>query len=749
MNITRMTASFGRLEKQTLELSPGLNILQAPNEGGKSTWAAFLRVMLYGIDTRERDKKGSLADKNRFRPWSGTPMEGVLECRWQGRPLILRRWTGSSAPMGCFSAVWGDTDQPVEGMTGDNAGQLLTGVGREVFERSAFLRQSGLAVDQAPELERRIAALVTSGQEDVSFSQADGRLREWLRRRRHNKTGQIPRLEGELAETEATLGAMEQATGEIAAARAELEELKGIRTELEGQLDIHRRLARREVNRRYAQARQAARQAEEELAAAEEALSAHGAPPEREGLLRAQEQLAALRAAEAALRSAEEAAAGQDDRALLARTRDPRFPDLTIDEMWQTAQDDYELLHSYRENRIRRRRRTIPLVAAAALVGLLAGWLLWLKHPELLMMAVIAALGVPAVVNSVCRTLSRQQEAREQADIGEILSQHQVADEDEILPRAMQAREDALAARQELKALLQRRAEAAAAREERDGQLARLLEYVHTFAPEVTDQFGAAAAVSRALTLLERRKEARLRADSARQLADTLAAQGGQETDTLEELTPPAEDAAALQARLGATEQEMGRVQTALDTAQGRQTALGDPARLTAQASQLRETLAHLEEDYSALETALDALHCAEEGLRGRFSPALNQRAGELMSVLTGGRYTSVTLDRAFDASAEQAGGLVPRPALSLSQGTADQLYLAVRLAICQLVLPEEEPCPLVLDDALTNFDDQRLALALSLLEQLAARRQILLFTCHGREAALLAGRPAVTVRQL
>ena len=78
MKIKTMTASFGRLERATLTLDGGLNIIQAQNEGGKSTWAGFLKAMLYGIDTRDRDRKGHLADKNRYQPWSGAPMEGEM-----------------------------------------------------------------------------------------------------------------------------------------------------------------------------------------------------------------------------------------------------------------------------------------------------------------------------------------------------------------------------------------------------------------------------------------------------------------------------------------------------------------------------------------------------------------------------------------------------------------------------------------------------------------------------------------------
>ena len=63
-------------------------------------------------------------------------------------------------------------------------------------------------------------------------------------------------------------------------------------------------------------------------------------------------------------------------------------------------------------------------------------------------------------------------------------------------------------------------------------------------------------------------------------------------------------------------------------------------------------------------------------------------------------------------------------------------LYGEEKLPACKLVLPQEEPCPLVLDDALANFDDSRMALALECLEELGEERQILLFTCHSRERA-------------
>ena len=62
---------------------------------------------------------------------------------------------------------------------------------------------------------------------------------------------------------------------------------------------------------------------------------------------------------------------------------------------------------------------------------------------------------------------------------------------------------------------------------------------------------------------------------------------------------------------------------------------------------------------------------------------------------------------------------------------------------VCRLCLPQKPP--LVLDDALAAFDDERLGLALELLEELSREQQVLLFTCQRREGALLAGCPGVT----
>ena len=98
---------------------------------------------------------------------------------------------------------------------------------------------------------------------------------------------------------------------------------------------------------------------------------------------------------------------------------------------------------------------------------------------------------------------------------------------------------------------------------------------------------------------------------------------------------------------------------------------------------------------------------------------------------MTDGRYEDVLINRDFTAKIRASGDSVARESEYLSAGTLDLMYLAVRLAVCELALPEGESCPLIIDDALVNLDEQRTQQALELLKELAKRRQVILFTCR------------------
>ena len=728
MKIKRMKASFGCLEQAVLELGPGLNLLEAPNESGKSTWASFIRLMLYGLDTRDRDKKNYLADKNRYQPWSGAPMEGEMLVEAQGQDIILRRFLVKNTPFGGFSAQYAASGEPVPGMTGTNCGEMLLGVGREVFERSAFLGQGGL-VTPAPELERRIAALVSTGQEDVSYTQTADQLREWLNRRQVNKSvGLIPKLEEELQETDGVLARLDGLTGQIARYEEERVRLEGQLRELEGDRQTHIRLKSRELNQRFGQAQQELDAAQAHWDRLERDRRRMGTIPPRETLKQAQGELQYLKALDDEIRRGEPALAGarQEQEQAEEQARDPYFGGLTGEQAVHKAQQELEKGQAL-EIRQKRPRMMIFMFLLLGVFNLCQ----CIRERNL-----VFGIGALAVWTIALVLWTRVRKAAQEQKT--LLDSYKVEKLEDLLPLAenYKARWDILEEKMRQVDTVQRALDDHKRRRERGR--AGLLDFVHTFAPEVSDLFGCSAALSRALGMEDRLREARDRLALTRRRRDDLVAQGAKEFDTLEALRTPDRTLPDVHLQIAETGRLLEEVKQKLNTALGEQKAVGDPAALAARREALQERLNARTMEHQAITMALEALESASRQMQERFSPALNRRTGELVHRLTGGRYEQVTLSRELEASALPTGGIVPRRALALSGGTADQIYFALRLAVCQLCLPEDDPAPLVLDDALLAFDGQRLEQALDLLLELAGERQILLLTCQDREGRIL-----------
>ena len=730
MEIHYLNATFGRLEQQELHLRPGLNLICAPNESGKSTWSAFIRTMLYGLSTRDR---GPLADKNRYAPWSGAAMQGRMDLLADGRACtLLRNTRRANAPMGGFSCAYTGTATPVEGLTALNAGEQLLGVPREVFERSAFIGQNALAVQHDTELERRISALITTGEEDASYTESYERLKKQLNRRRSNRTnGQIPVLEREIDRVQETLREVDALQQQARQAQEETDALERRAAALQRQATQQQAQQRQERVNAYRDAVQAAEDAQRR---ADALTHAAAALPEDTALSLLEGQAAALppelsalagkrRAAEDTRRAAEDARAAweahplyPDDAAALERRADAIVP--------EKAPSPFLPFF------------TGSLVVVATVLAFL------IRSRGLLPFCLFLTMAGLGVISTLLAVKFRRQAIVERKNFA---AQQRAALEEQIaeyLPLRQQAADDAEAAR---------RAQALAddAEESCRARLTALLVQVRRFAPE-------AAGLSDAQTALaEMRRRRSALAAAQQQARETVLyrdALRGQLTEA--ELSQPAatitpDTAEDVTEALAQAQQALTEARRRYDTLLGRIRALDSSSDLTAQLSQKQEELTRLQEEYDAIALAMTALEQANTTLQNRFSPALGARAAEIFAALTAGKYDKVLLSSDLSLSAEAAGDPMSRSIQQLSQGAADQLYLAVRLAICDMVLPAEKHVPLILDDALVTFDDDRLRAALDYLLSESKNRQILLFTCHDRERAYLQGRENVSVIRL
>ena len=616
MELIRLQATFGCLDEAVLEPGPGLTVLTLPNGAGKSTWLAFLTAMFYGIDRAERKVRDREPVRTRYLPWSGKPMAGTVQLRWQGREIVLQRTSEGGKPLDTFRAYDPATGRTIPELTGETCGLQLLGVEKSVFLRTACIAGEALAVTPEAQLERRLSNLAATGRESDSARMAAETLAAWKRRCRHNKTGLLPQTEAQLRETGAALAQARSLRRERLACQAALAE------------------------------------------------RAADGPPDSD-----------LEAAQAADRAAQAALAGDPPSETLLQLRGalshggaepvslpPALESVSPGEILPAAQRALEQL-------------SLPLPRwglQGALTGLLLllglGLLLWV-NPWLGAGVLALGLGALAWTASVFRR-RRQHLARRRR----ILEAWQVEREEELMARAVACRDGLTAA----------------------WNRQVLLEEVRAFAPDA-DQ--ARAAVDAAL---RRRETASQTADRVRTLERARWETGG-ETAALRER------AAALAAR---------------------EEALGGCDALEARVQQLEDRRQTLLDRERALTLALEALEAAQRTLETAYGPRLTAPAGAILRTLTRGQLDGLVLEEGRVLLVREAATGLTRPLSSMSRGTQDQVWLALRLALSALLLPPETP--LLLDDALLTFDADRTAAALTQLRQ--AGRQVLLFTCRKLE---------------
>ncbi len=731
MIIRRLSASFGRLSNETLILREGFNIIEAPNESGKSTWCAFIKAMLYGIRTSDRDRLGYLSDKTRFRPWCGAPMEGAMDIEMDGVLLTLERKSDGKLPMRDFSAVHTGTAAPYDGLYPETAGETLLGISEAVFERSAYISQAGIKVSQTPELEKRISSLVTTGDEASSYTESDERLRLWLRRRRFNKSGTIPALEEKLAAINHKLVHIESALDETASMRLEAERLKKRQAEVNGETAAWNRYDA------YLSILQAQDNLERAKAAHAEIYRELG----KNGYVQTEADISSIRSDLKALEPLKTMLSAEQKRLKDAEAQREKILGVKKGSAFDSA--DAALAVSKAVSLEGETKKTslrsvggFIWIIAAIITALVSVFAVMIVPKLTAVQPAAAAVSVFCLVNFIWRIIKHRVYMKELSEHLARFNADSVTTLEDMYKGDIRLAGELAEAEREVKATQRSVASASSMCETVLENLRGKLKAISHDA----DLESIEAELSRNEATLRKLSDAKAKIQAAETYLNTLkesdAASGGNDTGIPEPLRGKQEINAELAMITSRLEDLTNRYNMAL----GEIRAIGDPVILGSEKKTAEEEFHTQKAQYDALSLAVETLKEANNELQSRFSPLLSETAGCIISRLTGGRYEKLAFDKTLDANAKTSDETVSRNILSLSAGTADQIYLALRLAVCALILPEENPCPLILDDALTNFDDTRAHLALDYLRELAQERQILLFTCHKRETAYFDG---------
>ena len=136
----------------------------------------------------------------------------------------------------------------------------------------------------------------------------------------------------------------------------------------------------------------------------------------------------------------------------------------------------------------------------------------------------------------------------------------------------------------------------------------------------------------------------------------------------------------------------------------------------------------HFEKLYSCAEIADQVLNEAFEELQRNFAPKLNNEVGNIINRITKGKYKEVRVSADYEINVIDEFRL--RELDYLSGGTFDQVYFALRLALCNTIF-ENKKVPIFLDDAFIQYDEERLENTLDFLKEFAKERQVIVFTCR------------------
>lgn len=697
--------NFGCLRDQRFELSPGLNVVKGPNEAGKSTLqAAILTAFFAKPDTSDQEvlARRSWGTEERFRlRLDLTTPEGPLrlEKDFQARTARLEGPT-QGAVLADVNAVQAalETDlglrgQPLFQSTACFPQEQIANIERGRDQIAALLEQQVTGTGDAGRAEEALRDLGEAIRKlSVGLHDTEPKRPGPIRRLRD----EVAHLGQELAEAEASLGSAEGARQSLGLATSEAEALQR-------DLAVKRSLLEK--------ARQRA-ELERDLSEATERRDALAHRFEQVDQLRKQREQAAQRAQQMS-RIAEEGPG--------ALTR--------IAELEAAAKERDEEAHRARQelHQVEEAEASAPppipifntmtivglvLVALAAIGGFLVHSAIWagaLPGLALTLWGLLKAQNAPKVDYVQLKT--------------------------EAAKRIHAAEE--------------------AARQSHDTAHALLTDFRCQTGQELQQKIDEADEAWKKVEQL--RAEIRgLLADSTRQELQADLERAQQERRNLEgrladpelegtELSPEQQE--ALRQEIARAESRLDQLQReAQDSRDGIVRAGVDPEQVSA----LRERLSAAQERLQAHERRLAVYTSARDAIAQARGETLRQatdvlapRLGELLAPLTGGRYSRVGVDErtlAMDVWSEQKGDSIPvgvgsgarrqrMAQAEMSSGTRGQVFLAARLALVDLIWPDQRP-PLLLDDPLVSFDPQRRQAAIAILKQYARGGQVILFTC-------------------
>lgn len=765
--------SFGKFKNYKIDFSDGFNLIYGDNEAGKSTVMSFIKMMFYGNGGRVSDIDKNLRKK--YMPWDSSFMAGSIEFSCGDKNYKLdREFKGSNAT---DKITLTDMDLKTEvklGSKGD-IGSEIFGLSEAAFEKSVFIGGLGAPEKNAAaegEINSKLANLTSTGDEDISLELVSSKIKK-AKESYMSKSGRI----GIYDKDSARLGALEdelRKARETETLALEIEEqikLKEAESKKVSELSNHSfavmkkaELVKKKTNlEKYVSASKTVELATKELTLP------NGKTADKEyinAINSAKQSLDALQKS-LAEKETEESRLTEEAQAL-RQTSDDSVIDILKDKK-QKLTSEISVLETETDNTRRqlsemqlkaternKKKSNTPLLITGIVIAVLSVVAAFVSYsfanntfsPVIYAGLGIAVIGITIFVLSFVSKKSAKNGGL-QNDIIEIQKNL-----DRLLSDVATKKNEISDIDSAINSIIIEKTSNKALFEAKEKEILLKKQSVLTIKSEILDAKSALQALCEpfgspddAVAIVER-IEKLLSDITAAELLLNLAADGTN-CQSREEAEKRLSDLENDETLKGITQEEIasakddfkrytelsGKLREELATMKSRLKVTLSEGKsvpvLEIEKADLKEKLSAEKAFCDAADIAIETLNDSFAAMRQSFGGILESKTSKIFEGLTDGAYSSVDISKDLDIKVNKKDVFGARDWQFLSSGTTDQAYLSLRLALTTLIEDEKDTLPVVMDDALAQYDNARTSAALKYLVDFSKEHQLLLFTCH------------------
>ena len=714
--------NFGKLSDFTCEFTEGCNTICEENGWGKSTLAAFLRVMLFGF--RNEGKRDPIEnERKRYTPWQKGVYGGELQFESDGKQYSVRRTFGNKAAEDEFQLTDPVTHLPSDDFT-EKLGEELFRIDAASFERTTFISQNDCETFVTDSINAKIGNLAENTDDINNFETADKRLNDLLNAMSPTrKTGSIRRdkdritelktqirngqdirttMESIAARKQTALEEREKLAGELAELQAKQQELgayKDQQAKREKYLDLTTKLAERERLLKEAKS------------------YFNGVIPTEEDLRKCLSRCSEAESIRRAMELSEQmgsvpgGSARYEEQEVEYREKAARLKTLETVQ----AQEQRRIL---RERETGRKRKNV--FGILGIILLLAGGACFLLR-QTVPGGILLALGIVAL--GAAWFISSGIPGEETLENGEI---------DDLRAELVRLEEE-----QRLAAGRQRQKQEERDRRYREQkeQYEQLENSIHQFftrigilleehpEEQLTELLHRRSDYRNALMEYDKSEQELKAFERAEDVPRLLALKAPEGEESLESLT---EEMKVLSGRM---EERFQTIRSYQEQLSSMQEAWNNVESMEDELEVLQEDIDRRSRQYELLGTTKKLLEDARSSFTARYTEPVMQGFRKYYRILTGTECDNYQMDA--NTKLQVIEGNMPREIGYMSLGNRDLIGICMRMALVEAMYDDRRPF-LILDDPFVNLDENRTKGAMRFLAEIAKEYQVIYFTCHG-----------------